>query len=94
VKALVDPQHQERFQLFHDYHFGGFAKHPESLLQFMRAFWLRESIPTDIVYTGKLFYAITDLLEKGFFKKEDRVLVIHSGGLQGNSSLPKNSLPF
>ena len=60
----------------------------------MREFWIRESVPTDIVYTSKVFYAISDLVQKDFFKKGDRILVIHSGGLQGNRSLQKNTLPF
>lgn len=94
ISALVAPQNMGRFQFLSDYHFGGFAKHPDQLLAFMRDFWIRESIPTDIVYTSKLFYAMTDLVQKDFFKKGDRVLVIHSGGLQGNRSLPKNTLPF
>jgi 1-aminocyclopropane-1-carboxylate deaminase len=78
----------------HNYHFGGFAKHPSELLHFMGAFWNEESIPTDIVYTSKLFFAITDLLQKHFFNQGDKLLVIHSGGLQGNLSLPEKSLPF
>lgn len=94
VSALVAPQNLERFLFLSDYHFGGFAKHPDQLLDFMRDFWIRESVPTDIVYTSKVFYAMTDLLKKDFFKKGDRILVIHSGGLQGNLSLPKNTLPF
>ena len=94
VKKLVSVEHHHRFQLLHDYHFGGFAKHPKELIQFMITFWETENIPTDIVYTGKLFYAIDDLINKEFFKKKDRLLVIHSGGLQGNLSLAQNSLPY
>jgi 1-aminocyclopropane-1-carboxylate deaminase len=94
IKMLVATENQERLIYISDYHFGGFAKHPTNLLHFMNQFWLEESVPTDIVYTGKVFFAITDLLEKKYFNPNDRVLVIHSGGLQGNLSLPKNSLLF
>ncbi|MBY0479761.1 MAG: pyridoxal-phosphate dependent enzyme [Chitinophagaceae bacterium] len=94
VKLLVATEHHHRFLLLHEYHFGGFAKHPQELIEFMKKFWEREAIPTDIVYTGKLFYAIDNLIQNGFFKKEDRLLVIHSGGLQGNLSLAKNCLPY
>ena len=94
VKLLVHAENQDRFIYVPDYHFGGFAKHPAELIEFMNQFWLNENIPTDIVYTGKVFYAVNDLLEKGYFKPHDRVLVIHSGGLQGNLSLPENSLLF
>ncbi len=94
VILLVNTENQDRFLYVPDYHFGGFAKHPSELIEFMNQFWLKENIPTDIVYTGKVFYAVTDLLEKEYFKSGDRVLVIHSGGLQGNLSLPENSLLF
>lgn len=80
--------------IFHDYHFGGYAKHPKNLIDFMNEFWETEKIPTDIVYTSKLFYAVIDTWKKNFFSKTDKPLVIHCGGLQGNLSLPKGSLVF
>jgi 1-aminocyclopropane-1-carboxylate deaminase len=94
VLALTEPKNHHRLIMNHHYHFGGFAKHPTELLNFMVEFWNNEAIPTDIVYTGKLFFAITDLLQKNYFKEGDRILIIHSGGLQGNLSLPEKSLPF
>jgi 1-aminocyclopropane-1-carboxylate deaminase len=51
-------------------------------------------IPTDFVYTGKLFYAVRDLIQKNFFPSGSRILLIHSGGLQGNLSLRKGTLMF
>jgi 1-aminocyclopropane-1-carboxylate deaminase/D-cysteine desulfhydrase-like pyridoxal-dependent ACC family enzyme len=58
-------------------------------------FWFEQFlIPTDFVYTGKLFFAVNDLLQKKYFKEGSKVLVIHSGGLQGNRSLPKRTLIF
>jgi 1-aminocyclopropane-1-carboxylate deaminase len=94
VIDLTKSGNQHRLIMMHDYHFGGFAKHPEELLHFMTDFWKKESIPTDIVYTSKVFFAVTDLLQKQYFKQGDSLLVIHSGGLQGNLSLPEKSLPF
>jgi 1-aminocyclopropane-1-carboxylate deaminase len=37
----------------------------------------------DPIYTGKLMYGIFDLVKEGFFKRGDRILAIHTGGLQG-----------
>ncbi|MBL7924068.1 MAG: 1-aminocyclopropane-1-carboxylate deaminase/D-cysteine desulfhydrase, partial [Bacteroidia bacterium] len=34
------------------------------------------------VYTGRLFFGLQDLLEKGFFDEAARIVVIHSGGMQ------------
>ncbi len=82
------------FQVFRDFHFGGYAKHPQPLLDFMNGLYQRTNIPTDIVYTGKLMFGIRKLLENGFFKDSDRILAIHSGGLQGNRSLNMGQLVF
>jgi len=82
------------FQINHDYHFGGYAKHKTPLLDFMNNFYRQTNIPTDFVYTGKLVYAITDLITADFFPTSSRLLLIHSGGLQGNSSLDKGKLIF
>ncbi|MEY3590200.1 MAG: hypothetical protein RLZZ466_720 [Bacteroidota bacterium] len=76
------------------FEWGGYAKHPPQLLQFMNSFFKQTKIPTDIVYTGKLFYAFTQLVEKKYFKKNSRILLIHSGGLQGNRSLSASQLEF
>ncbi len=82
------------FQVIHDYHFGGYAKYKPELIAFMNTFYQQTQIPSDFVYTGKLFYAITGLIQTDFFKQGSRLLLIHSGGLQGNSSLSKGTLIF
>jgi len=77
-----------------DYHFGGYAKHNAALIDFMNEFFTFTNIPTDFVYTGKLAYAIFDLIKKDQFPPGSEILMIHSGGLQGNASLQKGSLIF
>lgn len=85
---------QPHWQLIHDYHFGGYAKHTRELISFMNDFYNKTYIPSDFVYTGKLFYGITRLAEQDFFPSNGQILIIHSGGLQGNLSLPGRSLTF
>ena len=82
------------WQLNHDYHFGGYAKHQPGLLSFMNEFYNQTNIKSDFVYTGKLFYAMSDLIEKNYFPQGSKLLLIHSGGLQGNVSLPDGTLIF
>jgi 1-aminocyclopropane-1-carboxylate deaminase len=84
----------DNFQIIHNYHFGGYAKYKPELITFMNTFYQQTQIPSDFVYTGKLFYAISDLIKNDFFKPGSRLLLIHSGGLQGNSSLSKGTLIF
>jgi 1-aminocyclopropane-1-carboxylate deaminase len=94
IEALLLKEKRHQFNLLHDYHFGGYAKHKAQLIQFMNDWFTQTSIPSDFVYTGKLFFALNDLIQKSYFLPEDRILVIHSGGLQGNRSLPKGTLIF
>lgn len=72
----------------------GYARYDEQLLNFMNSFYTKTSIPTDIVYTGKLMKAIIALAEEKYFPANSKVLAIHSGGLQGNNSLPTATLLF
>ncbi len=69
--------------IHHEYHMGGYAKYNESLVQWINTFYEIYGIPLDPVYTGKMFIAAADLANKGHFNKNDKVLLIHSGGLQG-----------
>lgn len=80
--------------LIHDYHFGGYAKYKPELIAFMNDFYRETKIPSDFVYTAKLFYAVKELIKNKFFQRNSRILLIHSGGLQGNASLNKGTLIF
>jgi 1-aminocyclopropane-1-carboxylate deaminase len=60
----------------------------------MNRLFIQSLIPTDFVYTGKLFYAVNDLAKNNYFPADSKLLVIHSGGLQGNGSLEKGVLLF
>ncbi len=71
------------WQLVSDYHFGGYAKVNNKLKLFCQNFQEQHDIPLDYVYTGKMFYGVMDLIAKGFFQSES-LLLIHTGGLQGN----------
>jgi 1-aminocyclopropane-1-carboxylate deaminase len=71
------------WKLFQDYHCGGFAKINPMLLQFINQFEQLSSIPLEPVYTGKMLYGLYDLIGKGYFKPGQRIIAIHTGGLQG-----------
>jgi 1-aminocyclopropane-1-carboxylate deaminase len=76
------------------YAYGGYAKVHPTVLATIRDCWEQEQLPLDFVYTGKLFSATRALIQEAYFTKKNRLLLIHSGGLQGNRSLPLGSLPF
>lgn len=67
------------------YCFGGYAKTTPDLIKFIQQFETQHQIPLEQVYTGKMMFGIFDLIEKGYFPKNAKILVIHSGGLQGRA---------
>jgi 1-aminocyclopropane-1-carboxylate deaminase/D-cysteine desulfhydrase-like pyridoxal-dependent ACC family enzyme len=81
-------------EMFLNYHFGGYAKYNLPLINFMNEFFMLTNIPTDFVYTGKLAFALFDLIKKDHFLPGSKILMIHSGGLPGNDSLQKGTLIF
>jgi 1-aminocyclopropane-1-carboxylate deaminase len=91
---ITNNSSSKNFSLQYDFHFGGYAKKNDELIRFINHLYHQHNIPTDFVYTGKLFYGTMKLVERGFFKAGADILVIHSGGLQGNRSLPENMLHF
>lgn len=94
IESLIDEENKNRMTIIHDYHFGGYAKHTNELISFMNEFYKSTSIPSDFVYTGKLFFAVNNLIYKNYFLPQSKLLIVHSGGLQGNQSLPKGTLIF
>jgi len=80
----------EAIDFIDDYHFGGYARHTPELIDFIlknkeeKGWWL------DQVYTAKMMWGIDDLVKKDFFESNQKILAIHSGGLQGLRSLDIN----
>ena len=93
IKTLLKDS-TKQFTLLHNFHQGGYAKTNPALIAFMNQLWETEKIPSDIVYTGKLLMAVESLLKENYFKAGTKLLVIHSGGLQGNRSLPFGTLLY
>ena len=63
------------------HHCGGYARSNPELLSFLSEFAEFSDLPLEPVYTGKLFYALFDLIEKGLIPAGTEVLAIHSGGI-------------
>ncbi|WP_346318627.1 pyridoxal-phosphate dependent enzyme [Chitinophaga sp. YIM B06452] len=82
------------WRILHDFHEGGYAKYTPALIHAMNDFYTETGIPTDRVYTGKMVLAFRQLLQQQYFPAGSRILLIHSGGLQGNESLSPGVLCF
>ncbi len=63
------------------HHCGGYARESPALKAFLNQFAEWSDIPLEPVYTGKLFYALFDRIEKGEIPSGTEVLAIHSGGI-------------
>ena len=74
---------KRNWQITDQYCCGGYAKTTPELLQFIRTFEQQYDIPLEQIYTGKMLLGLSDLIQQGTFPKDHRILVIHSGGLQG-----------
>ena len=71
------------WDLITEYHFGGYAKVSEELIVFINEFYQKYKIPLDPIYTGKMMFGVMDLINKNYFPENSKILVIHTGGIQG-----------
>ena len=69
--------------LHFDFHLGGYAKYHAGLVAFMLDFYLRYQIVLDPVYSGKLLYALNELIKSDYFEPGTTIIAIHTGGIQG-----------
>ncbi len=85
IRELFSEQQvsKENYILLDQYHFGGYAKSTDELIDFILDFKGKYGVLLDPVYTGKLFYGVIDLIRKDFFKFNHRIILIHTGGIQG-----------
>jgi 1-aminocyclopropane-1-carboxylate deaminase len=94
VQILLKNKTLPRWELVHEHHGGGYAKVNGELIDCMNTFYEETKIPLDVVYTGKLVQGFKKEVESGVFPAGSRVLLIHSGGLQGNLSLKPGILLY
>jgi 1-aminocyclopropane-1-carboxylate deaminase len=66
-----------------EYHFGGYGKVTDELIFFLNSFYNQTNIQLDPVYTGKMVFGVLDMIKKDYFQPNSRILMIHTGGLQG-----------
>ena len=89
---------KDNWDLISDYHFGGYGKVNLELIEFINTFFEETKVPLDPIYTGKMVFGVIDLIHKNYFPEHSRILLIHTGGLQGiegmNIKLKRKKLPI
>ncbi len=94
ISFLNQRNSTEGLAIFDEYHFGGYAKKTNKLIDFMNELYAKYTLPTDFVYTAKMMYAVTDKIKQGYFAGGSTIICLHTGGLQGNASLSTGTLVF
>ena len=70
-----------KWQVLEDFHCGGYARLSPHLARFLEWFETISDLPIEPVYTGKLFYALFQLVSAGYFPRGAGILLIHTGGV-------------
>jgi 1-aminocyclopropane-1-carboxylate deaminase len=87
----------ENWECISDYHFGGYGKVTPELIHWINYFYQETKIPLDPIYTAKMVFGVLDLIDKNYFPENSKILLIHTGGLQGiqgmNIKLEAKKLP-
>lgn len=75
-KLLSGNKHMNfnNYEMFFDYHFGGYAKMNTELNSFIDDFEMKNNFRPDRIYLAKILYGIYDLVKKDYFN-EDKVLI-------------------
>ena len=88
----------KNWELITDYHFGGYGKVTPEFIEWMNWFYAQTGIPLDPIYTGKMVFGVMDLIQRNYFPPNSKILMIHTGGLQGiagmNAKLEKQNKPI
>lgn len=80
---LEDALRVNKWSIAHDYHFGGFAKINSRLTNFISDIYNQYDLLLDPIYTGKMLYGLAEYIHQGRIPSGSKVLMLHTGGLQG-----------
>jgi 1-aminocyclopropane-1-carboxylate deaminase len=83
LRTEIEQYTYHTFDIHSEYHCGGYAKTTDDLLNFIQTFCRSTGILIEPVYTGKMFFALYDLVLKDSFSRGSKILAVHTGGLTG-----------
>lgn len=76
-------KHHNNWQLLTDFHRGGYAKFSPCDAARILEFNQITGVHFEPIYSGKMILAFLDLLAQGYFAKDERIVLLHTGGMQG-----------
>jgi len=87
VPELVPNATQVNWQLHTQFHEGGYGKVSTALAEFCQQFTSHTQIPIEPIYTGKMLYALWQMIAQNKFAEGSHIVALHTGGLQGLAGL-------
>lgn len=85
IGEIVRKNTENNFFIDVNYHFGGYAKTTPELIRFIQDFQIKYDILLDYVYTGKMFFALYDMITKNIIPEGSTVITLHTGGVSNAS---------
>ncbi len=85
IKCLLTPEGQQHndWKLLTSFHRGGYGKFSTVDVERIIAFNKQTGITFEPIYSGKMILALLDLISQDYFKPHERIVLLHTGGLQG-----------
>lgn len=83
-KNISQKTNKNNWEIINEFNFGGFAKFDNILTEYLKKFKLNYKITLDLNYTTKMFFGFEKLIERRYFHRKSKVLLIHTGGTYGN----------
>jgi len=93
IKKLSNKaKNQNNWQLLTDHHDGGYGKFSSALWTFCQNMKHTYNLPLEPIYSGKMMYALWQLIEQDYFTPGSKIIAVHTGGLQGLNGLKYRGL--
>lgn len=74
---------REDIVCFDEYIGPGYTRPTAEMIEAVKLLARTEGVLLDPTYTGKAMAGLIDLAKQGFFRKDDNVLFLHTGGAPG-----------
>ena len=83
VTQFLPAKPHNHWQILHQYHHGGYARNTPELVALCDTMNSEYGIAVEPVYSGKVFYAVKQLISESYFSPGENIIIVHTGGLQG-----------
>lgn len=89
---LASDSHFDNWHILSEFHRGGYAKFSKEDEQRLVSFNSQTGFVFEPVYSGKMILALLDLIEQNYFPRGHRIVLLHTGGLQGIGGMLERNL--